>query len=48
MQVFAKEDGQKLAEPKLKCLPSFDSLIAARGGLYLAGQDGSIQCFRSD
>ncbi|NQT88256.1 PQQ-like beta-propeller repeat protein [bacterium] len=41
----AVEDGKKLHEYKLKTLPAWDGLIAARGRLYLTMQDGTIACF---
>ena len=40
------ENGDKLAEHKLDCLPVFDSLIATKGHLYMATTDGQILCFR--
>ncbi|MBC8869490.1 MAG: PQQ-binding-like beta-propeller repeat protein [Planctomycetes bacterium] len=46
MQVFSKNDGKKLAEHKLDCLPAFDGLIAASGSLYMVTQDGSIVCYQ--
>jgi hypothetical protein len=46
MQAFAKEDGKKLAEYELDCLPAFDGLIAARGSLYMVTEDGAILCYR--
>ncbi len=46
MQVFSKQDGKKLAEHKLPCLPAFDGLIAAGGSLYMTTEDGSILCYR--
>lgn len=39
------ENGDKLAERKLDCLPVFDSLIATKGRLYMATTDGEIVCF---
>ncbi|MFP4057613.1 MAG: PQQ-binding-like beta-propeller repeat protein [Candidatus Brocadiia bacterium] len=46
LQVFAKKDGQKLAEYELDRLPAFDGLIAAAGRLYLITDDGSILCYQ--
>jgi len=46
MQVFSKNDGEKLAEHKLECLPAFDGLIAANGSLYMVTADGSILCYQ--
>jgi hypothetical protein len=46
MQVFDKKSGKKLAEYKLKALPSFDGLIAAEGKLYMVTDKGSIICFK--
>ncbi len=46
LQVFAKSDGQKLAELDLEHLPAFDGMIAANGSLYIATLDGSIVCYR--
>lgn len=40
------EDGEKLAEHKLDCLPVFDSLIATESHLYMTTTDGAIQCLR--
>jgi len=40
------ENGDKVAEHKLDCLPVFDSLIATEGHLYMATTDGEILCFR--
>ena len=39
------EDGQKLAEYKLDAPPSWDSLAAADGKLFLCTQDGYVHCF---
>jgi hypothetical protein len=44
LQVFAKQDGKKLGELKLDCLPAFDGLIAANHRLYMVTRDGSILC----
>ena len=46
MQVFSKENGEKIAECELECLPAFDGLVAARGSLYMATEDGSILCYQ--
>ncbi|MHC4401019.1 MAG: outer membrane protein assembly factor BamB family protein [Planctomycetota bacterium] len=46
MQVFSKTDGKKLAEHRLKSLPAFDGLIAARGSLYMVTADGSVLCYQ--
>ena len=40
-------DGSKLAEYKLDSPPVFDSLIAARGKLYMATMDGRVVCLSS-
>jgi outer membrane protein assembly factor BamB len=39
------EDGHKLAEYKLGAPPSWDSLAAADGKLFLCTQDGYVHCF---
>jgi outer membrane protein assembly factor BamB len=39
------EDGQKLAEYRLDAPPSWDSLAAANGKLFLCTQDGYVHCF---
>ncbi len=41
-------DGRKLGEHKLEAPPVFDGLIAARGRLYLATNDGGILCMESE
>jgi len=45
MQVFSKSTGEKLAEKKLKDLPAFDGLIAAKGRLYMVTTSGSLVCY---
>jgi len=37
-------DGSKLAELRFSSPPVFDSLIAARGKLYIATMDGRVLC----
>ncbi len=46
LQVFAKQDGKKLAEQKLDVLPAFDGLIAANGRLYMTTACGSLVCYQ--
>ena len=41
---FAANDGKQLAELALDAAPVFDGLIAARGALYLAAEDGTLRC----
>jgi outer membrane protein assembly factor BamB len=38
-------DGKRLAELKLKAMPVWDGMAAARGRLYMATTDGKVQCF---
>ena len=42
------QSGKKLAEYKLKSMPSFDGMIAAGGRLYLTMKDGSIICMGAE
>ena len=42
------DDGRKLATLKLASPPVFDGLAAARGRLFLAALDGSIQCYGAE
>jgi len=41
-------DGKRLAELKLKAMPVWDGMAAARGRLYLAATDGTVRCFAAD
>jgi len=43
--VVATESGEPLAEFKMKEVPVFDGLIAARERLYMATMDGTLICF---
>jgi hypothetical protein len=47
LQAVSASDGKKLAEYRLKSLPIFDGLIAAKGKLYLCTKKGEIICFGS-
>jgi outer membrane protein assembly factor BamB len=42
---ISAEDGGKLAEYRLAAAPVYDGMAAARGRLYAAGRDGTLQCF---
>jgi hypothetical protein len=42
----SRGDGSKMAERQLDSLPVFDGLIAAKGRLYLATQDGEVLCMK--
>jgi outer membrane protein assembly factor BamB len=45
LQVYSKQDGQKLAEHELEYLPAFDGLIAAEGRLYMVTECGALVCY---
>ena len=45
LYVVDSASGEKLAEYELPSPPVFNGAAAARGRLYLAGEDGSITCF---
>jgi len=47
LMAFGAEDGQDLSRHKLSAQPVFDGMAAAYGRLYLAGTDGSVQCYGS-
>ena len=38
-------DGSKLAQYMLDALPAWDSMAAAYGRLFIANQDGSVDCW---
>jgi len=44
-RVVATDDGESLAEFKMKEVPVFDGLIAAGERLYMATMDGTLICF---
>lgn len=41
---IAAAEGRPIAEIALDAPPVFDGLIAARGRLYLAAEDGTLRC----
>jgi hypothetical protein len=45
MEVYAKADGEKLAEYRLEKPPVYDGLAAANSRVYLATTDGRVVCF---
>ena len=44
LRAVSAVDGKKLAELKLNTPPVFDGMIAARGRLFVALEDGSLMC----
>ena len=44
LRAISASDGKTTAEMKLKSLPVWDGLVAARGRLYMATIDGSVVC----
>ncbi|MHC4739592.1 MAG: outer membrane protein assembly factor BamB family protein [Planctomycetota bacterium] len=45
---LSAEDGKKLAQYELNCLPVFDGMAAASGSLYIAATNGQIYCFAEE
>ena len=44
LQVFLAKDGSPVKSQALSSVPAFDGMIAARGSLYIATQDGKVLC----
>ncbi len=45
LDTYRADTGDRLATLKLPAPPEFDTLIAARGRLYVVTQDGKLRCF---
>ena len=43
--VVSREDGSVLAEHELSAAPAWDAITLANGKLYIALEDGTIECF---
>ena len=44
LNVYSARDGSLVKSNELPFLPAFDGMIAVRGRLYVAGQDGKLIC----
>ena len=44
-RVISTADGRTISQYQLSAAPRFDGISAAAGKIYMAGQDGSIQCW---
>jgi hypothetical protein len=45
LQVFSKDDGEKLSEHRLSSVPVYDGMAAASDKLYVSLEDGSLVCY---
>ncbi|MCU0917307.1 MAG: PQQ-binding-like beta-propeller repeat protein [Planctomycetes bacterium] len=45
LRIVRAADGQKISENTLRAMPVFDGLAAARGRLYVALRNGTVECW---
>ena len=45
LQIISASDGAKLSEYKLDAIPVFDGMSAAKGKIFIALKDGTVQCW---
>jgi hypothetical protein len=48
LQIYRKEDGEKMAEYTLQSTPIFDGMAAASGNLFVTLRDGSVVCLSGE
>jgi len=45
LEVFSKDNGQRLSESRLDSIPVHDGMAAANGKLYISLQEGNLVCY---